>query len=159
PFDRPVALQHESPIAVVRPRRWLHELDRVLIDARPYGSLAAAAPARIRLVPYQLAPALAMLRPGAARILIADGVGLGQTVQAGIILRELSARDDACRAIVLVPSGLKDQWSSELATAFGLDSVRADAAWLRTSAAERPASINPWSLPGIYIASHDFVKR
>ncbi len=51
------------------------------------------------------------------------------------------------------------QWRQELRDRFDLEPFQADAAWLRASTAERPADVNPWSLPGIYIASIDFAKR
>jgi len=159
PFDRPRSLEHRRAPRVVRPRRWLHELDRALIHLHPFGSLRAAARTPIRLVPYQLEPALAVLRDGATRVLIADAVGLGKTIQAGLVLLELSSRLEAFRALVLVPAGLRDQWQAELSAHFTLAAVCADASWLRSTRAERPADVNPWSLPGIYIASHDFVKR
>ena len=159
PFDRPVPIEGSTAPLVARPRRWLHELDRATAEVRPYGSLAATARSEIRVLPYQLEPALAMLRHNVTRILIADGVGLGKTIQAGIVLLELSTRDDTFRGLVLVPAGLRDQWSAELAAHFALTSTRADAAWLLSTASERPPDINPWSLPGIYVASHDFVKR
>ncbi len=159
PFDRPISLDRPSLPMIVRPRRWLHELDRALIDLRPYGSLAATARSAIRLLAYQLEPALAMFRQGATRLLIADAVGLGKTIQAGVILLELSHQTDTFRGLVLVPAGLRDQWSMELATHFNLTSVRVDSAWLKSTTAGRPPDVNPWSLPGIYISSHDFVKR
>jgi len=159
PFDRPVSLDRPPSVSVVRPRRWLHDLDRALADVHPFGSLAAVARTAIRLLPYQLEPALAVLRHGATRMLIADAVGLGKTIQAGVILMELARRIASFRALVLVPAGLRDQWTRELAAHFGMTSIWADAAWLRATAAERPPGINPWSLPGTYVASHDFVKR
>jgi superfamily II DNA or RNA helicase len=159
PFDRPISLDRPSLPIIVRPRRWLHELDRAVVDVRPYGSLAATARSAIRLMSYQLEPALAMLRHGATRILIADAVGLGKTIQAGVILLELSQQTDTFRGLVLVPAGLREQWSSELVTHFRLQSIRGDSAWLKSIVADRPSHVNPWSLPGIYVSSHDFVKR
>jgi superfamily II DNA or RNA helicase len=159
PFDRPVAIDRAVAISVVKPRRWLHDLDRILVGVHPFGSLLATARTPIALMPYQLEPALAMLRFGACRLLVADAVGLGKTIQAGVILLELGARGDASRALVLVPAGLRDQWAHELATHFGIATTSADAAWLRRTVSERPVDVNPWSLPGTYIASHDFVKR
>jgi superfamily II DNA or RNA helicase len=159
PFDCPISLDRPSVPMIVRPRRWLHELDRALIDMRPYGALAATARSTIRLMPYQLEAAVAMLRHGATRILIADAVGLGKTIQAGVILLELSHQSDTFRGLVLVPAGLREQWSAELALHFGLTSIRADSAWLKSTTSDRPSHVNPWSLPGIYISSHDFVKR
>ena len=120
PFDRPVVLERSAKPRKVRPKRWMHELDRALADLRPFGALAAMARSTIRLLPYQLEPALAMLRYGATRVLVADGVGLGKTIEAGIVLLELATRSDSCRGIVLVPAGLRHQWAAELAAHFGL---------------------------------------
>ena len=72
------------------PRRWLHELRAHAVAANPLGGLSSAAGTSITLFPYQLEPALAMLRFGHSRVLIADDVGLGKTVQAGLILSQLS---------------------------------------------------------------------
>ena len=159
PFDRPVRLDPPRRSLVVSPRRWLHELDRRMAALHPFGGLATAARSSIRLLPYQLEPAIATLRFGICRLLVADDVGLGKTIQAGLILSELAAASDAFRALVLVPAGLRDQWIRELADHFALAATAADAHWLRQSTLDRPAGINPWALPGIYAASHDFIKR
>jgi superfamily II DNA or RNA helicase len=159
PFDRLTPLLANPCPRAVRPRRWLHELDRALLEMHPFGSFHAAARAPIRLLPFQLEPALAVLRDGATRVLVADGVGLGKTIQAGLLLLELAERQESFRALVLAPAGLRAQWLAELSARFGLTALLADTAWLRSLAAERPADVNPWSLPGIYIASHDLVKR
>jgi superfamily II DNA or RNA helicase len=159
PFDRTVTLERSEKPRKVRPRRWMHELDRALVDIWPFGALAAMARSATTLLPYQLEPALAMLRHGATRVLVADGVGLGKTIEAGIVLLELATRSDTFRAIVLVPAGLREQWSAELAAHFHVTARQANASWLRESASQLPPDVNPWSLPGIYIASHDFVKR
>ncbi len=159
PFDRPQRIDVDPRPRTVSARRWLHELDRALLKLHPFGSLRAAARAPIRLLPYQLEPALAVLRDGATRLLVADGVGLGKTIQAGLLLLELAERHESFRAIVLAPAGLREQWRAELSERCSLTPVLADAAWLKAMAAERPGDVNPWSLPGIYIASHDLVKR
>ena len=59
----------------------------------------------------------------------------------------------------MMPAGLREQWRQELLDRFDLLTIRADAGWLIESARELPADVNPWALPGIYIASYDFVKR
>ena len=63
------------------------------------------------------------------------------------------------RALILVPAGLRQQWIDELARHFRIDAVNADASWLRTVGRSLPPELNPWSPPGTYIASFDFVKR
>jgi len=159
PFDRPRRLDSPAAVHVLRPRRWLHELQRAALRATPFGGMSAGATGSINLLSYQLEPALALFRHGITRLLIADGVGLGKTIQAGLILSEIASRDDEARGLVVVPAGLRRQWSSELARHFGLDAIVADAAWLARTARELPPEVNPWGLPGIYLTSVDFLKQ
>ena len=123
------------------------------------GALAAAARANLDLLPHQLEPALAVVRHGARRLLLADAVGLGKTIEAGLVLAELRARSVLDRVLVLAPPGLCDQWCAELSVRFGMDPVVADAGWLRSLRPVLPAAVNPWSVPGIRVTSLDFAKR
>jgi hypothetical protein len=75
------------------------------------------------------------------------------------VLAELRTRSSLERALVLTPPGLCDQWCAELSGRFRLDCAVADAAWLRSLRPVLPASVNPWSVPGIRVASLDFAKR
>lgn len=159
PFDRPVRIDPPAALRLVRSRRWHHALRRVGLRARPFGSLSAAAATGIQLLPYQLEPALACLRHGATRVLIADAVGLGKTIQAGLLLNELASQHETFRALVVTPAGLRDQWSTELSHHFGLATTMADASWLAQIARELPGDVNPWTLPGIHVVSFDFLKR
>ena len=140
PFDRPVALERDESRALS---------DRAAGSTTSSGRCCPCTPSarfapRQRWLsascPYQLEPALLVAREGVSRVLIADGVGLGKTIQAGLILRELAERDESCRALVLSPAGLRDQWRTELSARLGLHAVVADAGWLRSSSAERPAA-------------------
>ena len=71
---------------------------------------------------YQYKPVLNFLDSPSNGILIADEVGLGKTIEAGLIWTELRARDDACRRLVVVcPAMLRDKWSLELEGKFGID--------------------------------------
>jgi SNF2 family DNA or RNA helicase len=111
------------------------------------------------MLPFQLEPALAVLRGLGTRLLLADEVGLGKTIQAGLIASELRARGAVDRILVLAPAGLREQWSHELNERFGLDTPSVDARSLRRLAAELPIGINPWSTLAGAIASVDYVKR
>ena len=124
----------------------------MVAESFPYGGLRCCPPT-IRLLPYQLEPALAVFRHGVTRLLIADDVGVGKTVEAGLIVREVAGRSHAGRILILVPASLKDQWQQELRTLFGIEAIDAGARWLHTSSGDLPAEVNPWSLPGIYLAS------
>src|SRR6476620_9077522 len=159
PFDRPTAAGSGMGVRAVHARRFLHVLRRAAAAATPLGGSIAAGRAAVHLLAHQLEPLLAMVRHGVARVLVADAVGLGKTIQAGLILLELAAREAGFRGVVLIPAGLKSQWRQELRDRFALDVEDADAAWLRRAAADRPPDVNPWSLPGIYLTSIDFGKR
>ena len=134
-------------------------LRAAILDQREPDTLAAAARANLDLLPHQLEPALAVVRHGARRLLLADAVGLGKTIEAGLVLAELRARSVLDRVLVLAPAGLCDQWCAELSGRFGMEPVVADAAWLRSLRPVLPATVNPWSIPGIRVASIDFAKR
>lgn len=159
PFDRINPQPVTGTPRIVTRRQWATTVLDLLASSRPYGALVTAAEARIELYPFQLEPALGMLRHGHTRVLIADEVGLGKTIQAGILLNELSRRSDEFRALVLTPAGLREQWRLELAGHFSLGAIVADAGWLVSRSRDLPSDVNPWALPGIYLASLDLVKR
>lgn len=70
--------------------------------------------------PYQFKPVLNFLDSPSNSILIADEVGLGKTIEAGLIWTELRSRFDAKRLMVICPAMLRDKWSDELSTRFGI---------------------------------------
>jgi superfamily II DNA or RNA helicase len=156
PFDRPAAAGGTPRPRVLPLARWTERAAHTLGCAAD--PLAPRASFKGDVLPYQLAPAIAMAG-GASRVLLADEVGLGKTIQAGWILGDLLAREPDARALVAVPAGLRDQWASELAAFFSLAPARVDAAWLRAVAADRPADVSPWAAPGVYLGSIDFLKR
>ena len=157
PFDRP-RLPAPRRLRVVSRRHWARDVSALVLESFPYGGLQFCPPA-IRLLPYQLEPALALLRHGALRVLIADDVGLGKTVEAGLVIRELAKGDRLSRVLILCPAALRTQWAQELSRLFSLRPIEADAAWLQGAARDLPPDVNPWSPPGVYLASVDFVKR
>lgn len=71
--------------------------------------------------PYQFKPVLKMLQTGRARILIADEVGLGKTIEAGLIWTELEARHEADRVLIVCPSALLGKWRDEMRERFGFE--------------------------------------
>lgn len=72
--------------------------------------------ARIDFVPYQFRPALKMIRSDQPRLLIADGVGVGKTIEAGLILRELQARNNISSVLIICPKPLvaERKWELEM---------------------------------------------
>ena len=72
---------------------------------------------------YQLVPLLMALRLPVPRLLIADDVGIGKTIEAGLILRELMDRGEVDAFSVLCPPHLVEQWGGELKDRFGIEAV------------------------------------
>lgn len=73
--------------------------------------------------PYQFKPLLKFLHSDNRRVLIADEVGLGKTIEAGHIMLELKARGEFRNALVVCPMALKEKWTTELNEKFGLDFI------------------------------------
>lgn len=115
---------------------------------------------RVALEAYQLAPTLRLLSKPRPSLLIADDVGLGKTIEAGLAILEFTARGRASRVLIVVPPGLMDQWKDELLDKFSLDFVIIDnAGGLAAAQTDLPAGVNPWdALPRI-ITSLDFLKK
>ena len=111
------------------------------------------------LLPHQLEPALAIVHGRGTRILIADEVGLGKTVQAALIVAELTARGAASRVLVLTPAGLREQWVDEFASRFGLRVALFDMATAVRQRASLPVGVNPWSVEPFIVTSIDYIKR
>lgn len=118
----------------------------------------SAARARAAILPHQLEPVLVLLG-GARRVLLADEVGLGKTVQAGIVAGETIRRERSALVLVVVPAPLVDQWMRELVDRFGLDASAADRAGVTERQRLTGVSANPWRRPGVWVTSYDFVKQ
>lgn len=140
-------------------RRWRRAVRSALVANGPWTRLHGVDASHIEVLPYQLEPAIAVLEGRATRLLLADAVGLGKTVQAGVLLVELLARGAAQSALVLTPAGLRDQWRQELASRFNLPFDVVDFASAARIAAELPLGVNPWTTRRLAIASVDFIKR
>ena len=77
--------------------------------------------------PHQFKPVLAFLESPSRGLLIADEVGLGKTIEAGLIWTELRARFDCRRVLVVCPAMLREKWHDELRDRFGVDTTIMDA--------------------------------
>src|SRR6266702_1448671 len=137
---------------------------RLLRDAVRLGFRSSAGPfrsfARIAVDPrpYQLVPLLMALKLDPVRLLIADDVGIGKTIEAGLIARELIDRGEVSRMAVLCPPQLAEQWQAELQDKFHLDAELV----LASTASRLERTCNPTqSLFERYpytIVSTDFIK-
>ncbi len=106
-----------------------HSAALLLMDAARHLLRSGAGPFRclgrlsLRPRPYQLVPLLMALRLETVRLLIADDVGVGKTIEAGLIARELLDRGEIRRLAVLCPPHLCEQWQQELREKFHIDAV------------------------------------
>jgi superfamily II DNA or RNA helicase len=87
-------------------------------------------------------------------LLIADDVGLGKTIEAGLILRELLLRRRVDFVVVAAPPSMLGQWAEELETRFGLRFTIFDRAFLAEMRRERGFSVNPWRTGSRFLFSN-----
>ncbi|KGM41018.1 helicase SNF2 [Aquabacterium sp. NJ1] len=107
---------------------------------------------------YQLVPLLMALRLSTVRLLIADDVGIGKTVEAGLIARELMDRGEIARLAVLCPPHLVEQWQSELETRFNLYAVALTAASAARVERELPHGVGLFDHHPVVVVSLDYIK-
>ena len=110
--------------------------------------------AGIRLDAYQLLPLRKALRLPRVNLLIADDVGLGKTIEAGLILRELLLRRRIDFTVVAAPPSMTLQWQDELEAKFGLAFTIIDRERVAELRRLRGFGVNPWSTGSRFIISH-----
>ncbi|MGT2503858.1 DISARM system SNF2-like helicase DrmD [Bradyrhizobium guangxiense] len=114
--------------------------------------------AGIRLDSYQLQPLAKALELPRVNLLIGDDVGLGKTVEAGLIVRELLLRRRVEMIVVAAPASMLLQWQDELAQKFGLDFTIVDREHLLETRRTRGFSANPWGVGSRFIVSHSVLS-
>ncbi len=137
--------------------RLLHEATRLLLrdGAAPLRSLGRLS---VRPRAYQFVPLIMALRLSPVRLLIADDVGVGKTIEALAIARELLDRGEIRRIAVLCPPYLCDQWQREMREKFHLDAAVIRPGTLGRLEREVPANLSVFAYYPYFVASIDFVK-
>lgn len=137
---------------------------RLLRDALRLGFRSSAGPFRsfgrigVEPRPYQLVPLLMALKLDPVRLLIADDVGIGKTIEASLIARELMAQGSIERFAVLCPPHLAEQWRDELRTKFGLDATLVLSSTARRLERSLPAHESLFEHHDHVVVSTDFIK-
>lgn len=137
------------------------------LDAVRWGAIASAdttvlqAPFRsgIQIEEYQLDPVVRALSMPRTNLLIADDVGLGKTIEAGLVMQELMLRHRARTMLIVCPAGLTLQWRDEMRDKFGLDFRIVDSGLLKELRRTRGLYANPWTHFPRLIVSVDWLKR
>lgn len=114
--------------------------------------------AGIQIMSYQLEPLKKALQMPRVNLFIADDVGLGKTIEAGLILREMIMRQKVKRIVIACPASLVTQWQGEMEARFGLSFVIFDRDYLFNCRRERGYAINPWTTHSQFIVSHSLLR-
>ena len=170
-LDEPLALPRPDGDNAMRPR----EFDALLRAARwtalsPYLDPDGAGPLEskplaspfhgsVRVEDYQLVPLLKALRMPRVSLLIADDVGLGKTVEAGLILTELLLRRRIRRVLVLTPASLRQQWRDELWEKFSLRFDIVDRQSTEQLRRRLGMDANPWASFSRIVASYHYLRQ
>lgn len=113
----------------------------------------------IEIEDYQLDPVVRAIQMPRVNLLIADDVGLGKTIEAGMVALELIIRHRARKILIVVPSALQIQWRDQMRDKFGLEFRIVDSELMRELRRKRGIHVNPWSHFPRLITSIDFLKR
>jgi SNF2 family DNA or RNA helicase len=108
------------------------------------GQLLSISNSLVRLEPYQLACVNWVMQKLRQRALIADDVGLGKTIEAGLILKELTARNRADRVLFVVPAHLQKKWIRDMDRFFDIRFTPADRQWVEGERRRLGEETNIW---------------
>lgn len=137
------------------------------LDAVRWGAVASAdvralqSPFRsgITIEDYQLDPVVRALQMPRVNLLVADDVGLGKTIEAGLVAQELVLRQRVRSILIVVPASLQIKWRDEMREKFGMEFRIIDTAYMRELRRRRGIHVNPWTHYRYLITSIDWIKR
>lgn len=107
---------------------------------------------------YQLVPLLMALRLPVVRLLIADDVGIGKTIEAGVIVRELFDRGEITRCAILCPPHLVEQWQAELENRFHIRAIALTSASANRVERNLPPGVGLFDQHPFVVVSLDYIK-
>jgi hypothetical protein len=142
------------------PRRFaafLHTLRWSCVTATDPNLFQSPFRAGIKIDAYQMEPLRKALRLPRVNLFIADDTGLGKTIEAGLIARELLLRKKAKTIVVAAPPSVLEQWKAELEERFGLVFEVLDRAYVSRLRRERGFGVNPWRTHSRFLVSHNLL--
>ena len=136
---------------------FLHTLRWNCVTATDPNLFQAPFRAGIKIDAYQMEPLRKALRMPRVNLFIADDTGLGKTIEAGLIARELLLRKKAKTIVAAAPASVLEQWKAEMEERFGLLFVILDRAYLTRVRQERGFGVNPWRTHSRFLVSHNLL--
>lgn len=133
---------------------YLHTLQWNCVTATDPKLFQAPFRAGIEVTAYQLEPLRKALLLPRVNLFIADDVGLGKTIEAGLIARELLLRRKVRDIVVACPPSMISQWKDELEQRFGLTFEVLDKDYVTRMRQERGFGVNPWNTHSRFLVSH-----
>ena len=113
----------------------------------------------VEIEDYQLDPLARAIQMPRVNLLIADDVGLGKTIEAGLVMQEMLLRHRARTILVVCPSSIQIQWRDQMRDKFGLDFRIVDNDLMKDLRRKRGLHVNPWTHFPRLITSIDFRNR
>jgi len=129
------------------------------ISSADIRSLQAPFRSGVTIEDYQLDPLVRAVQMPRVNLLIADDVGLGKTIESGLIVQELILRNRSRTVLIVCPSSLQIQWRDQMRDKFGLEFRIVDSQLMHDLRRSRGLHVNPWSHFPRLITSIDFLKR
>jgi superfamily II DNA or RNA helicase len=136
---------------------FLHTLRWNCVTATDPNLFQAPFRAGIKIDAYQMEPLRKALRLPRVSLFIADDTGLGKTIEAGLITRELLLRRRVKTIVVATPPSVIEQWKAELEERFGLVFEILDRGYLTRMRRERGFGVNPWRTHSRFLVSHNLM--
>jgi superfamily II DNA or RNA helicase len=123
------------------------------------GFLQAPFRSGVSIEDYQLDPLVRAIDMARTNLLIADDVGLGKTIEAGLVVQEMLLRHRARTVLVLCPASLQEKWRVEMQEKFGLEFRIVDTEYVKDLRRQRGLHANPWTSFPRLITSLDWAKQ
>ncbi len=122
------------------------------------GFLQAPFRSGVSIEDFQLDPLVRAINMARVNLLIADDVGLGKTIEAGLVIQEMLLRHRARSVLVICPASLQQKWQDEMLEKFGLDFKIVNTDYIRQLRRDRGIHANPWTSFPRLIVSQDWMK-
>ncbi|MFQ5434042.1 MAG: DISARM system SNF2-like helicase DrmD, partial [Anaerolineae bacterium] len=151
-----------SPVGFDEPERFDAFMNAVrwgVISADDTNVLQSPFRSGVELKEYQLDPLVRSLSMPRVNLLIADDVGLGKTIETGMVTQEMLIRGRIRTVLVVCPAGLQIHWRDQMRDKFGLEFRIIDSKAMRFLRRSRGIHVNPWAHFPRLITSIDFLKR